>query len=759
MDREAILQQAAQLQQAGKLTEALDALGSILQVEPQHPAANYQVGLIACRLGNPAMGLPHFQMALKGNPEAGEYWLSYADALRASGQAAEAQAVIQAAMRHGLAIPEGYPLSEPVGAMGNPGAAGGPPAADVKKHVAGNRVRNKKVGMPKSGSRAERHLQVKNNRLHALFKAGHFVEVEKGARLLVRQYPEFGGGWKLLTVALDAQGRDALQICRQAVESLPGDAELQYNLAVKLHTANRLDEATTYYLGALSIDPGYFTAQGNLCALYYQQGRYREAEAGYRHVLALKPDYAEAHSNLAILLNDQGRMEEAMASFHSALKIRPDYIYAYSNLLFSLAHVEGVGAQSLFAEHCRFGERFEAPLRADWPQHTNMRDLERQLQVGFISADFRNHAVANFIEPLLAHLAHYSQLSLHAYSNNTIEDQVTQRLRGYFAHWNQVGFLSDDAMVKKIQADGIDILIDLSGHTTKHRLLTFARKPAPVQASWMGYPGTTGLQAMDYYLADRFFLPPGQFDSQFTEKIVRMPAGAPFLPSEDAPPVNPLPALSNGYVTFGSFNRPSKLSRSVIALWAQLLRALPDSRMVLGAMPEEGKYDTLIEWFAQEGIARERLDFHMRSGMAQYLSLHRQVDICLDTFPYNGGTTTLHALWMGVPTLTLAGSTAAGRPGASILGHAGLDEFVAHDAADFVQKGLSCVGNLAALSDIRAGLRERFAQSAMGQPAVVAAGVERALRIMWQRWCAGLPPESFEVTLQDVNHRMQETSK
>jgi predicted O-linked N-acetylglucosamine transferase (SPINDLY family) len=275
----------------------------------------------------------------------------------------------------------------------------------------------------------------------------------------------------------------------------------------------------------------------------------------------------------------------------------------------------------------------------------------------------------------------------------------------------------------------------------------------------MGYPGTTGLSAIDYYFADRFFLPPGKFDDQFTEKIVRLPANAPFLPSKDAPPLNSLPALANGYVTFGSFNRISKLSREVIALWSQLLRALPVSRMVLGGMPEQGKYDLLIELFGQEGIARDRLDFHARSDMNSYLKLHQQIDICLDTFPYNGGTTTLHALWMGVPSITLAGGTAAGRPGASILEHLGLHEFVAHDAADFVQKGLSWAGDLAALSAIRADSRERFAKSAIGQPALVAAGLERALRIMWQRWCASFPTESFEVTGREDTVSIQEAEK
>jgi predicted O-linked N-acetylglucosamine transferase (SPINDLY family) len=441
------------------------------------------------------------------------------------------------------------------------------------------------------------------------------------------------------------------------------------------------------------------------------------------------------------------------------LKFKPDYAVAFSNLLFCLSQNATVDAQTLFLEHCRFGERFEAPLRAFWTEHTNSRIPERCLQIGFVSGDLRNHAVASFIEPVLNHLSGYPLLSLHAYANHSIEDSTTQRLRGNFAHWNKIDSLSDAALAEKIRADGIDILIDLSGHANNNRLLTFARKPAPVQISWMGYPCTTGLRAMDYYVADQLFLPRGEFENQFTEKILRLPASAPFLPNTDAPPVNKLPALDSGYVTFGSFNRVSKLSRPVIALWSQLLRALPDSRMVLGGMPEEGKYGMLIEWFAQNGIVRERLDFYSRSDLASYLRLHQQVDICLDTFPYNGGTTSFHALWMGVPTLSLAGKTAAGRSGPAILGNVGLEAFVARDAADFVQKGVSWSGNLTELSEIRAGLRERFASSPRGMPEVIAASLERALRIMWQRWCANLPAESFEVTRQEIAIPLQEGNK
>jgi predicted O-linked N-acetylglucosamine transferase (SPINDLY family) len=263
----------------------------------------------------------------------------------------------------------------------------------------------------------------------------------------------------------------------------------------------------------------------------------------------------------------------------------------------------------------------------------------------------------------------------------------------------------------------------------------------------MGYPGTTGLESMDYYFCDRFMLPPGQqFEGQFTEKLVRLPANAPFRPHPMAPPVNALPALQSGYVTFGSFNRLNKFNRSVIAAWSQLLRAVPDSRLVLGAMPKGGEtqYVTLLDWFAEEGIDRQRLEFHERTGMGHYLSLHHKVDICLDTFPYTGGTTTLHSLWMGAPTLTIPGDTMTGRAGACIVGHAGLEEFAAPDVEAFVAQGVAWTRRLPELAELRASLRDRLRESAIGQPALITAGLESAVRTMWRRWCEGLPAESFD---------------
>lgn len=528
----------------------------------------------------------------------------------------------------------------------------------------------------------------------------------------------------------------------------PNCAEIYRDLGMVYLELGNYQEAAQNSRKALQIKPVLASAQNNLGLAFRSMGKLREAEECYLTALSIDPNYDVYHSNLGGLRLAQGRMSEAIECFRRATDINPQLITAdsglcHSNLLFCLSHSEKLDAATLFIEHCRFAEKFEVPLRGVWPQHTNTRVCDRELQVGFVSADFYSHVVAQFIGPVLCQLSDSPNLSLHGYHNNRVEDSETRLLKGYFKHWHPVAGLSDAALARKIGEDGIDILIDLSGHTGLNRLLTFARKPAPVQVSWLGYPATTGLRAMDYYLADQFALPVGRFDDQFTEKIVQLPALAPFRPSDLAPSVNALPALVNGFVTFGSFNRASKINRTVVAWWAELLRAVPSAKMLIEGVPEDGQ---CMEWLAQEGIARERLSWHGRNGPKAYQALHQKVDICLDTFPYNGATTTWSAVWMGVPTLTVAGSTPAGHYGVAIMGQLGLANFVAFDQADFVRKGLYWVNHLAELADLRAGMRARFGQCAAGQSGPIAAAMTNALRVMWQRWCSGLPAESFVAT-------------
>jgi protein O-GlcNAc transferase len=433
-------------------------------------------------------------------------------------------------------------------------------------------------------------------------------------------------------------------------------------------------------------------------------------------------------------------LRKAIASFRRALELNPDLADAHSGLLFCLSHEISIKPEELFAEHLLFGDRFEAPRRNGWPHHTNDRNPERRLRIGFVSGDLRQHSVSFFVGPVLKHLAVAPSLSLHAYSTHPSDDTTTKQLRGYFEGWRNVVGLPDALLADKIQEDGIDILIDLSGHTLGNRLMTFAHKPAPVQCSWIGYLGTTGLHCIDYYLADRHFLPPGAFDRFFTEKIAYLPTVASFQPSGDALPVNPLPAIVNGHMTFGSFSRIGKLNREVVALWARLLRGLPGSKMLLGAMPNDSTNKCLTDWFAGEGVAADRLMFEAQCGLDDYLKLHHRVDICLDPFPFTGGTTTSHALWMGVPTLTIAGKTAPGRLGAAMLLHLGLGEFVADGPEEFVAGGLHWANDLEALSQVRNTMRERWRDSPVAQPAAIATALRDTLRAMWREWCLSPPP-------------------
>ena len=750
-----VLLLASTHQQTGDHIGARELYLSVLAIQPNHAGANHALGSMALQAQRPTDALPHLETALNERPDQGKHWVSYIDALTQAGQQDVARSVLEIGRQHGL---ETDVVAELVSRTTAPPlhqqlaeskyfclqsqriGGGSTPQATLTARSPKKKASRKALGKAPS-------IQ-EMNALVALFDQGRRAEVEAPARSLTLRFPRHGFGWKMLGASLSAQGRteDALLSMQKSVQLVANDAEGLSNLGRTLLELGRSTEAEASQRRALALNSNYVPAINSLGVILLERGRLSEAEGFFRRTLAIAPDDVIAHSNLGITLQRGGRLTDAIQIFRRLAELKVNDDTAYSTLIFCMSHDTTVTSQQLQEENLAFGERFEAPLRDGWHAHTNDKDPNRCLQVGFVSGDLRNHAVASFIDPVLNRLSTSPQLAMHAYSNFAVEDLKSQRIKGYVKHWHPVAGMSDDALAEQIRADGIDILIDLSGHTAHHRLLTFARKPAPVQASWIGFPGTTGLQAMDYYLADKLFAPPGLIDSQFTEKIVRLPALAPFLPYGGAPPVNGLPAQKNGYITFGSFNRVNKISQPVVALWSEILRALPTSRMVLGAMPKADQKNHLTDWFADEGIELGRLSFYPVSSMEAYLSLYHQVDICLDTFPYNGGTTSQHALWMGVPLLTLAGATPPSRAGAYALGHFGLDEFVAHSKQEFVKTGVHWAGRLDALAGIRASLRERIGRSAMGQPGLVAAGVESAFRIMWQIWCAGLAPESFEVT-------------
>ena len=746
------MRDALALDQSGHYAEAGKQYQTVLQTYPNHPEANHKLGVIALRLRQPDAAIPLLEAALGASPDNGQYWLTYVDALVQSGQMKAAWIALEMGQQRGMSGPIADALIARMTALSTQTASpvSKPSSPGVQSTHAGQEpaplAKNANQTTPAPNTQP---LPQQLDAVIALFNGGRFSEAEAAARILVEQFPQHAMGWKLLGISLYRLSRydDALSALLTARELNPRDVDALQVSAAILEAKGRHDEAGQACRQLLDVAPGHAEGLRIFGIVLMSMGRFDEAEQVCLRAADAAPNSPLVPNTLGLLYMRLGRLTEAAGWFQRSLKFDPRGDQIRSNLLLCLTHSEDANPAGLFAEHCQFGAQFETPLKPHWPQHTNTKEPERPLRIGFISGDFRRHAVASFFEPVLEHLARDANLSLYAYSNAPRADEVTTRLREYFANWKDIYGIPDATVAQLIHADGIDILIDLAGHTANNRLLVMARKPAPVQASWIGYPGTTGLSAVDYFMADRFWVPSERYSSQFTEKIARLPALAPFLPEPNAPPVNLLPALHKGYITFGSFNRLNKLRRDVVALWSQLLRAQPTSRMLIGAMPADGSATArLVDWFAEEGIARERLDFRERASVPVFLQHHHHVDICLDTLPFGGLTTALQSLWMGVPTLTLPGQTVPGRSGATAMGHAGLEEFVATDEQDYVRRGIAAAADLPTLAALRAGMRERCMQSPMFRPDRVAAGASGALRVMWRRWCDGLAAESFDLS-------------
>lgn len=745
------MRDALALDERGDFREAGKLYQAVLGVYPEHPDANHKLGVIGIRILQPDAAIPYLERALGSDPNQLQYWANYIDALLQSGQLKAAWIALEMAQQRGLAGPA---IEKLIGIMTvvstqptNKVARTELPQAPSPNPTQPEKSTDSAPKAARRGAVTAKLDQAQINALGALFNNGRVEEAIVSAREMTQDFPDQGFGWKVLVVALHRLGRydEALKHLPSAQRIWPNDIDVLQIMASVLESKGRHAEAEVACRRLLELSPNRAEGFRILSIILQATGRLDEAEQTGRRAMELDPNSSYAPCTLGVTLMQQGRLLEGIAMFRRALEIDENFEMAYNNLVFCMTHSEESPPAEVFAESRRFAERFETPFKPNWPPHTNSRDPDRKLRIGFISGDFCRHAVASFLEPVLTHLSVDPNLSLHAYSNTYLYDSTSERLRELFGQWRTVVGVPDEQIAEMVRADGIDILVDLAGHTAHNRLLTLARKPAPVQATWIGYPGTTGLDAVDYFLADRHWVPSGQFSSQFTEKIAYLPAVAPFEADKLCPPVNGLPALRNGYITFGSFNRMDKLRRDVIALWARVLREVPNSRMVIGAMPRDGSLGELVEWFAEEGIVRERLDFHARSSVPVYLQTHHHVDFCLDSFPFSGLTTALHSLWMGVPTLTLPGQTVPGRSGLTAMSHVGLEAFVAHDPDDYVRRAAHLATDLQSLAALRANMRARCERSPMFRADVVADSVTRALRTMWRRWCEGLPAESFEV--------------
>jgi protein O-GlcNAc transferase len=508
------------------------------------------------------------------------------------------------------------------------------------------------------------------------------------------------------------------------------DPQFKFQLGNLLFAQGEMEEAATLFYEVLAVRPGFAAAHNNLGNALSKLGQTAAAAAHYRHAIALAPAMAEAHSNLGCALFLLGQLGPAIAHYKEAIGLNPRAPAPYTNLVLALHYVPGV-TSALIGETTR---RWSAslPRRLTQLSLPTGKDLSRPLRIGYVSGDFRNHPVAYFIENILA--AHDREaVEVFCYGNAAVGDATTARIAEAADHWRDISGLSDHDAARRIAEDGIDILIDLSGHTAGNRLTMFARKPAPIQCTWLGYVGTTGLREIDYIIADRFVIPP-QDDTLYSERPYRLPNSyLCFTPPNEDIAVGPLPALGAGRLTLGCFNNLLKVNATVIELWSSLLAAAPCSQLYLktAQLDDEAVRQCIADQFVARGIASDRLRLEGAAPRQELLAAYNEVDIALDPFPFGGGTTTLEALWMGVPTITLRGDRFVGRVGESVLTTLGLAELVAASPADYLTAAIDLAGDVPRLAALRAGLRQRLVGSPLCDARAFARDLETGYRAMW----------------------------
>lgn len=580
-----------------------------------------------------------------------------------------------------------------------------------------------------------RHL-----RAVVLYRQGRAADAIKDMQRAIREEPERPDLRWNITAMLRVQGRlaEAETHGREAVRLAPNAPEAHNNLGTVYKDLSSQEAAEHHLRRAIELRPGYSDAWANLSWVLSLSGRAREAEAAARKAAEINPRDANALNNLGTSMMQQDRLREAGECFAKAVSLKPDFAIAHSNELFCLNYRTDLSAEEIFAAYQRWDAMHAKPLAPKAPVYRGSKDPNRRLKIGYASADFRYHAVSFFIEPFLA--AHDPRaVEVTCYAEVANPDDVTERFRRHSHRWRSTVGMSDADLAAQIMEDEIDVLVDLAGHTSGNRLLTFARKPAPVQVAHMvGAGTTTGLSAIDAFLINEALLPQG-YDKYFSERPIRL-SRMPhvYAPPPGMPPVAPLPALKNGYITFGCFSRAARINEQVIAAWARILRSVPNSRLILNSKPfrEQESRGAWHARFAAHKINPERVDLVYTSPQPTTWAAYGQVDIALDPFPHNAGTTTIEALWLGVPVVSMTGRPPVGRFGASILGSLKLDDWVTNDIDAYVARAIMAASNVSNLEKLRSELRRRFIASPIGSDAEgLAREIEAAYRSLWIDYC------------------------
>ncbi|MGN6085442.1 O-linked N-acetylglucosamine transferase, SPINDLY family protein [Trinickia sp.] len=572
-------------------------------------------------------------------------------------------------------------------------------------------------------------------------QAGRFAEAEAIYRQILAAEPHHADALHLLGLVAYHRG-DYTQASELIMLALTyRESEIFYgNLGNALAARGMRAAAMESFRQAIALKPDYVHPHNNLGNLLREEGQFTQAVACYTTVIALQPDYAEAHNNLANVLVDLGDLDAAIAAYRHAIALKPNLLDARSNLLFILSYRENLDQAAYLSEAAEYGRIATAGAKPWRTWHVSTEPQRRgPLRIGLVSGDLKVHPTGHFLESILAHIDR-SRIELVAYPTRRFEDALTARIKPYFSAWTPLASLNDEQAAARIRDDRVDLLLDLSGHMNYNRLPLFAWRPAPVQASWLGYFASTGLPAMDYLLGDPHVLPP---DAQvhYTERLWRLPDSyLCFTPPAEHVDVGPLPLITQGHVTFGCFNHLMKMNDSVVDVWARILHAVPGSRLFLKAkqLDDAPTCETTLARFAKRGIDASRLILEGRSPRAEYFAAYNRVDIALSPFPYPGGTTSVEGLWMGVPVLCRHGDRFLSNICASMLHSAGLADWIAKDDEAYVAKAIAFAADVPRLTALRANSRAALLASPLCDAVRYARHLETAFEAMWRDGVARL---------------------
>ncbi len=611
---------------------------------------------------------------------------------------------------------------------------------------------------------------------------GRFEESESYYKEAIALAPESADGYVKVGILLRTSGKvkESIHYFNEALRLDPTSKEINNDTGLAWAELGLYHNAESYYKKALEIDPEFWVTYNNFGLTLHLTGKLEEAESAFNKALELNPDQALIYSNLSLPLTASGQIKKATNCLKKAIEISPDYVNAHinlcanylaqgmaqsaedacvaaiklqpnsvkarSNLLFTMNYSGHHSPEYRLQQACEFDQTATNNVNAAFT-HWQSKYGGKRLRVGLVSADMRQHPVAYFLENW-ARNVDFSKIELIAYLTDNSEDAITGRLKPNFSEWHSLLGMSDEVAAKLIHDDAIDILMDLSGHTSGNRLQIFAYKPAPIQVSWIGYFATTGLKTMDYFIADAVGVPEAN-KSQFVENIKYLPDTRLCFTAPNAQiKITPLPAAANKYITFGSFQTLVKAGDEVLTLWAEVMRALPMSKLrwQCKSFGDPLVAAEIIERLARSGVNANRVTLLGSVSREEYLAAHAEVDVILDTFPFPGGTTTCEALWMGVPTLTLAGETLIARQGASMLTAAGLHDWVVDNKLDYVRQALKLCNDLDKLSILRAELRAKVLASPLFNAKHFAKNMETALWEMWEDY------QSQMTTERDANN-------